>query len=88
VEEEVILDWSRKPSKKHIPADVSKEIHANADPFVKWLSEAEEEDESTDDDDDGLDVRPERQRRTARGIQGGEKTYSVRSFRGWSAGRA
>lgn len=56
VEEEVILDWSRKPSKKHIPADVSKEIHANADPFVKWLSEAEEEDESTDDDDDGLDV--------------------------------
>lgn len=48
-EEEAILDWARKPSKK----DNSNEIRAKADPFIKWLAEAEEEDESTDEDDDG-----------------------------------
>jgi len=48
-EEEAILDWARKPSKK----DNSIEIRAKADPFIKWLAEAEEEDESTDEDDDG-----------------------------------
>ena len=28
-------------------------IRAKAEPFIKWLAEADEEDESTDDDDDG-----------------------------------
>ena len=48
-EEEAILDWARKPSKK----EKSMEIRAKADPFIKWLAEAESEEESTDEDDDG-----------------------------------
>jgi len=48
-EEEAILDWARKPSKK----EKSIEIRAKADPFIKWLAEAESEEESTDEDDDG-----------------------------------
>jgi len=48
-EEEAILDWARKPSRK----DNSSEIRAKADPFIKWLAEAESEDDSTDEDDDG-----------------------------------
>lgn len=49
-EEEAILDWARKKSSKK---DNSNEIRAKAEPFIKWLAEAEEEDESTDEDDDG-----------------------------------
>jgi len=48
-EEEAILDWAKKPSKK----ENSSKIRAKAEPFIKWLSEADEEDESTDEDDDG-----------------------------------
>ena len=50
------MDWARKPSKK----DNSAKIRAKAEPFIKWLAEADEEDESTDEDDDGLEVSPSR----------------------------
>lgn len=52
VDEEVILDWSKKVSKKYVDKSVSQEIHERAAPFIKWLEEAEEEEESSDDDDE------------------------------------
>jgi translation initiation factor 5 len=46
----VILEWGKKVSKKYVTKEMSEQIHAKADPFLKWLQEAE--DESSDDDDD------------------------------------
>jgi translation initiation factor 5 len=37
LEEEVIIAWSKKASKKYVPKDVSKEIRKKAQPFVDWL---------------------------------------------------
>ena len=38
-------------SKKYVSKAVAQEIHNKAEPFLKWLAEAEEE-ESSDDDDE------------------------------------
>lgn len=70
LEEEAILEWSQKVSKKYVPRAVAKEIHELVEPFIKWLKEAEEETDSEgesspqtstphsdeDDDDDGVDL--------------------------------
>lgn len=48
-------------SKKYISKELAKEIHAKAEPFVKWLKEAEEESEGSeeeeDDDEDNVEVK-------------------------------
>lgn len=51
VEEEVLLDWAKKVSKKYVSKSVAQEIHDKAAPFIKWLAEAEEEESSEDDDE-------------------------------------
>lgn len=42
--------------------ELAKEIHAKAEPFVKWLKEAEEESEGSDEDEeedaDNVEVIP------------------------------
>lgn len=38
-------------SKKYVSKELAKEIHAKAEPFVKWLKEAEEESEGSDEED-------------------------------------
>lgn len=49
LEEEVILEWAKKVSKKYVSKDVAQKIHDKAAPFIKWLKEAEEEsDESSE----------------------------------------
>jgi len=48
IEEEVILEWSKKVSKKYVSKDVAQKIHDKAAPFIKWLKEAEEESESSE----------------------------------------
>ncbi|GFQ66337.1 eukaryotic translation initiation factor 5 [Trichonephila clavata] len=50
LEEEVLIDWSQKVSKKYVNKDVAQEIHDKAKPFIKWLQEAEEEESSEDDE--------------------------------------
>jgi len=55
LEEEVILEWSKKVSKKYVSKDVAQKIHDKAAPFIKWLKEAEEESESSEGDD--MEVR-------------------------------
>jgi len=55
VEEEVLLEWGSKVSKKYVAKDVSEKIHAKAKPFIDWLKTAEE-DSSDEDDDDEVEV--------------------------------
>lgn len=49
VEEEVLIEWGKKVSKKYVSKSVCQEIHDKAAPFIKWLEEAEEE-ESEDEE--------------------------------------
>uniref|UniRef100_A0A5S6QWX1 Eukaryotic translation initiation factor 5 n=1 Tax=Trichuris muris TaxID=70415 RepID=A0A5S6QWX1_TRIMR len=53
LEEDVLLEWGERPSKKYVTKEESKEIHAKAAPFLNWLREAEEE---SDSECDGVEV--------------------------------
>lgn len=46
-------------SKKYVPKELAKEIHAKAAPFVKWLKEAEEESEGSDEEEEEDDENVE-----------------------------
>uniref|UniRef100_A0A8C9RT45 Eukaryotic translation initiation factor 5 n=1 Tax=Scleropages formosus TaxID=113540 RepID=A0A8C9RT45_SCLFO len=59
LEEDVILAWAEKVSKKYVSKELAKEIHAKAAPFVKWLKEAEEESEGSDEEEDDNDENVE-----------------------------
>ncbi|XP_067941506.1 eukaryotic translation initiation factor 5-like [Watersipora subatra] len=52
VDEETFLEWGKKVSRKYVNKEVGQEIHAKAEPFLKWLKEAEEED-SEDEESEG-----------------------------------
>merc|ERR1719400_1293274 len=54
LEEEVILEWGTKVSKKYVSKELSQQIHKKAEPFLTWLKEAEEE--SDESDEEGLDL--------------------------------
>ncbi|XP_056327591.1 eukaryotic translation initiation factor 5-like isoform X2 [Danio aesculapii] len=60
LEEDVILTWAKKVSKKYVSKELAMEIHAKAAPFVKWLKEAEEESEGSEveeeRDDENVEV--------------------------------
>ncbi|XP_011674971.1 eukaryotic translation initiation factor 5-like [Strongylocentrotus purpuratus] len=49
IDEDVILTWAAKPSKKYVSKEVMQQIHEKAAPFIKWLKEAEEEESSEDE---------------------------------------
>lgn len=51
LDEEVLIEWHAKVSKKYVTKELSTEIHAKAEPFIKWLKEAEEEESSEEEDD-------------------------------------
>jgi translation initiation factor 5 len=44
LEEDAILGWAEKPSRKFVSKTIAKEIRSKAEPFFKWLREAEEDD--------------------------------------------
>lgn len=50
LDEEVILEWGKKVSKKYVSKEMSEQIHKKAEPFLTWLKEAEEESEDEDDE--------------------------------------
>ncbi|KAB0393781.1 hypothetical protein E2I00_004973 [Balaenoptera physalus] len=51
LEEEAILSWSEKASKKYVSKELAKEIRVKVEPFIKWLKEAEEESCAGEEDD-------------------------------------
>merc|ERR1719189_769248 len=51
IDEEVFFEWAKKVSKKYVSKETAAKIHEKAQPFIKWLKEAEEESESEDDDE-------------------------------------
>lgn len=59
LEEEVIFSWAEKASKKYVSKELAKEIRVKAEPFIKWLKEAEEEssgNEEEEDEDENIEV--------------------------------
>ncbi len=56
LEENVLLEWGDKVSKKFVSRDLNQEIHKAAEPFIKWLREAEEEDDSGEESEDDVEV--------------------------------
>lgn len=56
LDEEVLLEWGKKPSKKYVSREVSEEIHAKAEQFITWLREAEEESDSESDGEDDVEI--------------------------------
>ncbi|XP_076321931.1 eukaryotic translation initiation factor 5 isoform X3 [Tachypleus tridentatus] len=51
LEEEVLIDWDKKVSKKYVSKEIAQEIHEKAKPFIKWLQEAEEEESSSEEEE-------------------------------------
>jgi translation initiation factor 5 len=49
VSEEVVTKWGTKASKKYVDLATSKKIRRAAEPFLKWLEEAEEDDSSDEE---------------------------------------
>lgn len=43
ISEEVATKWGSKASKKYVDLPTSKKVRKAAEPFIKWLQEAEEE---------------------------------------------
>lgn len=52
LDEEVILAWGEKISKRYVPKDVAKKIRTQAKPFLDWLKNASEEDSDEDSEDE------------------------------------
>ena len=52
VEEDVILKWGEKPSKKYVSREEAKDIRTRIEPFLRWLAEAESEEDSDSDSDE------------------------------------
>ncbi|KAJ3019802.1 UNVERIFIED_CONTAM: hypothetical protein HDU68_010502, partial [Siphonaria sp. JEL0065] len=48
LDEEVVLAWGDKPSKKYVDKKVAKDIREKAEPFLHWLRSAD----VADDDDE------------------------------------
>jgi translation initiation factor 5 len=51
IDEEVILEWGKKVSKKYVSKEMSEKIHEKMKPFLTWLKEAEEEESDESDED-------------------------------------
>lgn len=54
LEEESIIEWSGKESKKYVSKEMSRKIHEKVAPFIKWLKEAETEDDSSSEDGEDM----------------------------------
>ncbi len=64
LDEEVILEWSLKESKKYVSKEMSKKIHEKCAAFIKWLREAEEESDEEDEDEDDDEEEEENENRS------------------------
>lgn len=55
VEEEILLAWGEKPSKKYVKKKLCEDIINKAKPVLEWLRDAEEDDEDDDEDDGAVE---------------------------------
>lgn len=51
LEEEAILKWGAKPSRKYVDKETSKEVKKKAEAFLSWLATAEDEDSEEEEED-------------------------------------
>jgi translation initiation factor 5 len=49
LEEEVVKQWGTHVSKKYVDRDISKKVRKAAEPFLKWLEEADDDDEEDEE---------------------------------------
>ncbi|KAG0031749.1 hypothetical protein BGZ81_000690 [Podila clonocystis] len=52
LEEDVILRWGEKPSKKYVSREEAKDVRTRVEPFLRWLAEAEEDDSEDESDEE------------------------------------
>ena len=57
LDEETIIEWSAKESKKYVSKEMSRKIREKVALFIKWLKEAEVEDESSEDEEEGVTTK-------------------------------
>jgi len=50
ISEEIAKPWGTKASKKYVDISTSRKVRQAAEPFLKWLEEADSEDEESDDE--------------------------------------
>ncbi|VDK42855.1 unnamed protein product [Anisakis simplex] len=63
VEEEVLLNWGERPSKKYVKKKFCEEIINKAKPVLEWLKNAEEDESSEEDEDEDAVQFDDRARR-------------------------
>ncbi|PVD25900.1 hypothetical protein C0Q70_13564 [Pomacea canaliculata] len=51
LDEEVILEWAKKVTKKYVSKEVALQLREKAKPFTDWLEQAEEEEEDDDEEE-------------------------------------
>ncbi|XP_076441785.1 eukaryotic translation initiation factor 5-like [Babylonia areolata] len=56
LEEEVILDWAKKVSKKYVSKEIAQQIREKAKPFIDWLEQASEEEEDEEEEEEEEEV--------------------------------
>lgn len=50
ISEDVVTKWGTKASKKYVDIAISKKVRKAAEPFLRWLEEAESEEDDSDDE--------------------------------------
>jgi translation initiation factor 5 len=56
LDEDVLFEWNSKVSKKYVSKELSQELHSKAEPFFKWLKEAEEESSEEEDAESDVEI--------------------------------
>ncbi|KAL8599509.1 hypothetical protein ACOMHN_066908 [Nucella lapillus] len=56
LDEEVILDWDKKVSKKYVSKETAQQMREKGKPFIDWLKQASEEEEDDDDEEEEEEV--------------------------------
>jgi len=56
VDEEVFLDWGKKPSKKYVSKELSTEIQEKAKVFIEWLKNAAEESSEEESEESDVEI--------------------------------
>jgi len=52
LDEEVILEWAKKISKKYVSKEIAQQMREKAKPFIEWLEQASEEEEDDDEEEE------------------------------------